>query len=80
MDKYQGNDIPEWSKMSKQDYKDKLEKLTARKWSATVWEQIAHELVWAIGLLEENPTSPKAWRKMFNVLKVYENAVRNSGD
>lgn len=80
MDKYQGNDIPEWSKMSKQDYKDKLEKLTARKWSANVWEQIAHELVWAIGLLEENPTSPKAWRKMFNVLKVYENAVRHSDD
>lgn len=45
VDKYQGNDIPEWSKMSKQDYKDKLEKLTARKWSANVWEQIAHELV-----------------------------------
>ncbi len=78
MDNYQGKDIPEWSKMSKQDYREKLEKLTSRKWSASMWEQITHELVWVIGLLEENPTSPKVWRKVFNTLKVYENLERNN--
>ncbi len=56
----------------------KLEKEKASKWSQALWEQIAHELVWAIGLLEEQPTSPKAWRKMFNVLQTYENAVRTN--
>lgn len=56
----------------------KLEKEKASKWSSSLWEQIAHELVWAIGLLEENPTSPKEWRRMFNVLQAYENAVRTS--
>ncbi len=48
------------------------------KWGEPVWEQIAHELVWAIGLLEENPTSPKQWRRVFNVLQTYENAVRTN--
>ena len=49
------------------------------KWGQPVWEQICHELVWGLGLLEQEPTSPKAWRKVFNVLKVYENAVRTGG-
>ena len=68
---------PEWARMSKQDYKDAMDRLQTRQWSATVWEQVAHELVWAIGMLEENPTSPKVWRKVFNVLKTYEEVVRN---
>lgn len=55
-----------------------LEAQTTPKWAEPVWEQIAHELVWAIGLLEEEPTSPKQWRRVFNVLKTYENAVRTN--
>lgn len=57
----------------------KSRQATLPAWTETVWEQIAHELVWAIGLLEEEPTSPKVWRKMFNVLKSYENLVRTNG-
>ena len=45
-------------------------------WSEGLWEQMAHELVWVIGVLEEEPTSPKAWRKVFGVLKAYEELVR----
>lgn len=49
------------------------------EWSENVWEQCAHELVWAIGMLEDAPTSPKVWRKVFNVLRSYENLVRTGG-
>lgn len=77
----------EWMGKSSREYEveifnlhRKIKKLEVNqsKWADPVWEQIAHELVWAIGLIEENPTSPKAWRKMFNVLQTYENAVRTN--
>ncbi len=61
--------------------KNRIKELEAQpttKWGEPVWEQIAHELVWAIGLLEEEPTSPKQWRRVFNVLQTYENAVRTN--
>lgn len=58
-------------------YNNEWDMMSQRKWSPSLWEQVAHELVWAVGLLEEDPTSPKAWRKMFNVLKTYETIVRN---
>lgn len=79
----------EWMGKSSREYeaeiaglKQQVNKLINQKetkWGQPVWEQICHELVWAIGVLEDDPTSPKAWRKMFNVLKVYENAVRTGG-
>lgn len=83
----------EWLGRSSKEYEMEIRKLkteieilnskmkqqpTLPKWTDTVWEQCAHELVWAIGLIEENPTSPKAWRKMFNVLKTYENLTRTN--
>jgi len=71
------NEVPEWAKMSKQDYKLLNEQTQTRKWSANVWEQVAHELVWVLGMLEENPTSPKVWKKVFRVLNTYEEVVRN---
>lgn len=40
------------------------------------WESITHELVYVLGLLEEDPTSPKNWKKVFRVLRVYEEMVR----
>jgi hypothetical protein len=76
VDKYL-NEVPEWAKMSKQDYKLMGEQMQARKWSANVWEQVAHELVWVLGMLEENPTSPKVWKQVFRVLNTYEEVVRN---
>lgn len=66
-------------KLEVETLKSKLVYSSPPKWTETVWEQCAHELVWAIGLLEENPTSPKAWRKVFNILKTYENLVRTNG-
>lgn len=48
------------------------------KWNEPVWEQVAHELVYVIGLLEEDPTYPKNWRKVFRVLRTYENLCRDS--
>lgn len=94
MDKYK--DYSSWMRKSSTEYQkeivtlrmenDKLKKQlqiatqTSTKWGEGVWEQTCHELVWAIGLLESNPTSPKAWRKMFNVLKVYENLEKTKND
>lgn len=81
----------EWLGKSSREYESEIFKLKTEimklkkeqtqpqqlpQWTDTVWEQCAHELVWAVGLLEENPTSPKAWRKMFNILKTYEELVR----
>lgn len=49
-----------------------------RKWGEPVWEQVAHELAWVIGLLESDPTYPKHWKKVFNVLRSYENLCRDA--
>lgn len=58
--------------------KDQIKKLehSPTRWGQPVWEQIAHELVYGISIVEDNPTSPKAWRKLYNIIEVYENAVR----
>lgn len=52
--------------------------LPPKKWGEPVWEQVAHELVYVIGLLEEDPTYPKNWRKVFRVLRTYENLCREN--
>ena len=40
------------------------------------WEDIAHELAWAIGVVEEEPFRIKSWHRLFNVLKRYEAICR----
>ena len=83
-------DYSEWMTKSSKEYeaeiatlKSEIQRLQEKKqskWAEPVWEQLCHELVWAVGVLEDSPTSPKAWRKMFNVLKVYENLARTGND
>ena len=82
---------PYWSK-SRSDYESEIKKIMDRqktaerktvhlppkKWGEPVWEQVAHELVYVIGLLEEDPTYPKNWRKVFRVLRTYENLCREN--
>lgn len=45
-------------------------------WGASVWRQMCSELVWVIGFLEENPTSPKAWKQVYRTLQTYERLER----
>lgn len=84
---------PYWTK-SRSDYEAEIKKImaqqkeslrkktmhepTSSKWGDAVWEQVAHELVYVIGLLEEDPTYPKNWRKVFRVLRTYENLCRDN--
>lgn len=74
-----------WTK-SRSDYETEINKLKENyktrpqmpKWGEPVWEQVAHEMAWVIGLLEDNPTAPKNWKKVFRVLRTYENLCRDS--
>lgn len=84
--------VPYWARKSREDYESELKKIMEQqrfsekkkyhvpppKWNEPVWEQVAHELVYVIGLLEEDPTYPKNWRKVFRVLRTYENLCRDS--
>ena len=74
-----------WTK-SRSDYEAEINKMinyqknpsTKSRWGEPVWEQVAHEMAWVIGLLEEDPTAPKNWKKVFRVLRTYENLCRDS--
>jgi hypothetical protein len=73
-----------WTK-GRSDYESEISKmakhydsLNKAKWGEPVWEQVAHEMAWVIGLLEDDPTSPKNWKKVFRVLRTYENLCRDS--
>lgn len=40
----------------------------------TDWEQVAHELAYAIMCLEDDSDTPKVWRKAWKALQRYEEA------
>lgn len=85
--------VPYWAK-SRKDYEAEISKIMAQqknhakplisfntansRWGEPVWEQVAHEMAWVIGLLEEDPTAPKNWKKVFRVMRTYENLCRDS--
>lgn len=44
------------------------------------WKDIAHELVWAIGIVEDEPFRIKNWNQLWNVMKRYETLCRDDRD
>jgi hypothetical protein len=69
----------EFDKYINQQYK-KVEKFFPHKTPQTVneWEDVAHEMAWAIGIVEEEPYRIKSWNRLFNVMKRYEELCRKS--